>query len=246
VPSRPHRPRARPPVAATLDAAGTLIRPARPVGETYAETAARHGTEISAQALMQAFRAVFPRMPPLAFPLVEPHELDLLERGWWRRLVREVLATCDATVEPFDAFFTDLYQAFARPDAWAPYPEVPAALEALRAAGIRLAVVSNFDSRLEPILAGLGLDRHVEAVVYSTRAGAAKPDPRLFHAALALLGVEPRDAVHVGDSIEADYEGAETAGLTGIWLARGDTPAAANSPTPVADLAAFCERLVGS
>ncbi len=231
-----------PPAAVLLDAAGTLIRPARPVGDTYAEIAAEHGAELSPGALAEAFREVFPRMPAMAFPPVEPDELDLLERGWWRRLVREVLTRCGASVEPFDPFFDALYARFARADAWRTFAEVEATLARLRGAGLRLAIVSNFDSRLEGIAAGLGLLDRVDALVYSTRCGSAKPDPGIFADALARLEIPATRAVHVGDSRTADYEGALGAGLRAWLLARDGAPP--QGTETVRDLAELAARIL--
>ena len=91
-------------------------------------------------------------------------------------------------------------------------PGVPEALSRLRALGLELAVVGNWDSRLSEHLERLGLAPHIGAVVTSAEAGAAKPDPRPFLLALERLGVEPARALHIGDA-EADEEGACRAGM---------------------------------
>ena len=91
-------------------------------------------------------------------------------------------------------------------------PDVPEALTRLRALGLELGVVGNWDSRLPEHLERLGLAMHFGAVVTSAEAGAAKPDPRPFLLALERLGVEPSRAVHIGDA-EADEEGARRAGM---------------------------------
>ena len=90
-------------------------------------------------------------------------------------------------------------------------PGADAASSALQRAGLRTAVVSNWDIGLEGYLRGLGL---VDLpVITSAEAGAAKPDPAVFELALSRLGVsEPARAVHVGDS-DADAEGAGAAGM---------------------------------
>ena len=91
-------------------------------------------------------------------------------------------------------------------------PGVEGAIERLRALGLELAVVGNWDCRLREHLERLGLAPHFAAIVTSAEAGAAKPDPRPFLAALAQLGVAPERALHVGDS-GADEEGARAAGM---------------------------------
>jgi len=89
--------------------------------------------------------------------------------------------------------------------------------------GLRLGVVSNFDGRLPSILDGLGLD--VDAVVWSTRTGAAKPARAIFEAAAAALGVPLAELCHVGDDRDADVRGAEAAGARAIHLDRSGASA---------------------
>ncbi len=62
-----------------------------------------------------------------------------------------------------------------------------------------MAVVSNFDTRLRPLLHSLGLDCLFDSLIISAEHGIEKPNPRLFEAACEELGVDPADAVHVGD-----------------------------------------------
>jgi putative hydrolase of the HAD superfamily len=78
----------------------------------------------------------------------------------------------------------------------------------LRALGLPLAVVSNWDETLPERLEAFDVD----VVVSSAEAGASKPDPAVFRLALERLGVRPERALHVGDS-PADQEGARAAGM---------------------------------
>src|SRR5215216_1566531 len=83
---------------------------------------------------------------------------------------------------------------------YAVLPGVPEALARLRSMGLELAVVGNWDLRLREHLERLGLASFLAAVVSSAEAGAPKPDPRPFLAALELVGGRPERALHVGDS----------------------------------------------
>lgn len=207
--------------AVLLDAAGTLIRPSAPVGETYSAVAGRFGTALEPEKLTQAFAEVFAQMPDLAFQWGTREELRRLERDWWHTLVQRVVERTGCEVDGFDRFFGTLYDHYAAGSAWQCFPEVPRVLEGLRAGGCRLAVVSNFDSRLPGILQSLGIWGQVDAVVYSSEAGSAKPDAAIFRRALRVLGVDPTRAVHVGDSARADVAGARAAGITGVLIQRG-------------------------
>jgi HAD superfamily hydrolase (TIGR01509 family) len=97
-------------------------------------------------------------------------------------------------------------------------PEAPGALETLRGLGLRLAVVSNSNGSVARLLEALDLARRVDAVVDSGVVGVEKPDPRIFRRAAAALGVEPGEAVHVGDLYSVDVLGARAAGAGAILL----------------------------
>ena len=113
---------------------------------------------------------------------------------------------------PLDALMGSLrFEAF---DDAAP------ALTRLRDLGVRLVVVSNWDCSLPDVLDRVGLLIRVDAVVTSAVVGAAKPDARIFEAALAVAGCDAAEAVHVGDSPENDVAGARRAGIRSLLLAR--------------------------
>ncbi|PWU24993.1 MAG: hypothetical protein C5B48_03550 [Candidatus Rokuibacteriota bacterium] len=82
----------------------------------------------------------------------------------------------------------------------------------LRARGLRLAVVANWDCSLPQQLARLGLDGLFDTVVTSAEAGAPKPSPEPFALALRRLHTNPDRALHVGDE-PADEQGAQAAGM---------------------------------
>lgn len=92
------------------------------------------------------------------------------------------------------------------------------ALDRLRAAGYRLAVISNSDGRAEEALAAADLLSRFEFVVDSQLVGVEKPDPRIFHVALERLGIVPAEGLYVGDLYEIDVVGARRAGLDVILL----------------------------
>ncbi len=107
------------------------------------------------------------------------------------------------------------------------FDEVPGVLDALRAAGARIVVVSNWDVSLHEVLRDTGLDGRVDGVLTSAECGVAKPDPELFRRALALAGgVAPADALHVGDDLDADVGGARAAGIPVVLVDRDGSIAA--------------------
>ncbi len=92
------------------------------------------------------------------------------------------------------------------------------ALARLRAAGLRLGVVSNSDGRVAEALEAAGLREYFDVVVDSTLAGVEKPDPAIFRAALEVLEVPPAEALYVGDLYEVDVVGANAAGIPAVLL----------------------------
>ncbi|MDX2314905.1 MAG: HAD-IA family hydrolase [Gammaproteobacteria bacterium] len=205
--------------AVTFDAAGTLIRVADPVGETYSRIARDMGASLSAAALDAAFRDVFPSMPAMAFPDLDESGIVDAERAWWRDLVERVVRHAGG-IDELDSYFETLFRHYARACAWRVYPDSLRVLRSARARGLRVAVVSNFDSRLLPILRELGIEELTDGVVYSTGCGAAKPDRRIFDHAMDALGSTPETTLHVGDNLHADYHGASGAGMTAVYLNR--------------------------
>jgi putative hydrolase of the HAD superfamily len=122
----------------------------------------------------------------------------------------------------------DLYDGFATARRWRVLPGAREALALAAGRGVPAAVVSNFDCRLPPLLAELGLGPFA-AIVTSTMVGAAKPDPAALLEACRRLGVVPAEVVHVGDSQGED--GAMCAACGARWL-RAD----AQAGIPVAGL----------
>jgi putative hydrolase of the HAD superfamily len=109
-------------------------------------------------------------------------------------------------------------------------PDARPALDALAAAGLRLAVVSNWDCSLPEELERLGIAGRFEAIGVSALVGASKPDPALFRFVLERLGVGPGAALHCGDRPDKDCQGARQAGLAAVLVDREG--ALADGPCP--------------
>ena len=188
--------------AVTIDAYGTLVTLRDPVPPLQAALAAC-GCERSTEEVRRGFAA------EVAYYVDRSHEgrdeatLALLRRD----CAAVFLEAAGADVDP--AAFAP---AFVGALSFTALPGAAEACRALAVAGLRLAVVSNWDVGLHDQLALLGLDRLVDTVVTSAEAGAPKPERPVFELALARLDVPASRAVHVGDS-EADAEGALAAGL---------------------------------
>lgn len=125
-----------------------------------------------------------------------------------------------------DGVFRGIEDAFARRSAWYVYPDVVPAIEALRGAGLRLGVISNFVWGGVELIHDLELARHFDSLTISARVGFQKPNPGIFRHALEQIGVEPGAAIHVGDSYNADVGGARKVGITPVLIEREQGDAA--------------------
>jgi putative hydrolase of the HAD superfamily len=205
--------------AVTLDATGTLIHCPRR-GGIYSQVLRRHGYDVDAERAGELVQIVWQELS-----LVVPRGEDRFARhpegarGWWRGLLERFCAHLGGP-PPSRFAAAELYDRFARAEAWEVYPDVVPALEALRREGLRLAVIANWDERLPDLLRDLGLGRFFATVVTSQGAGVEKPHPLIFQTALGLLDLEAAQVLHVGDRRLEDVEGAEAVGLHARWLNR--------------------------
>lgn len=214
-----------------VDATDTLLRVHGSVGHLYATAARHHGFVTTPEIIDAAFREAIATASPPCFPGADPAAIGALERAWWRDVVGRTFAPL-GRFERIEPFFDEVFEMFRTTAAWDLLPGARQALEALRAAGWRLGIVSDMDGRLVDVLAELGMREWFDPIVLSTRAGASKRDGALFPLALAAAEVAAERAAHIGDSLAADVAGARAAGITPIWLdVRGDSAAPIDVPT---------------
>jgi putative hydrolase of the HAD superfamily len=218
---RPVRP--PPPAAVLLDAFGTLVTFDDPAPRLRAEVLARTGADVGAEAARVAMGA------EIAY-YRDHHEEGVdadAVAGLRRRCGAVVAASLGGAVGEEQAT-----EALLAAIEWRAFVEVPGVLGSLRARGIRLAVVSNWDTALPEVLSRLGLLPFFAAVLASAPERCSKPAPEIFARALARLGVRPEETVHVGDSEEHDVAGARAAGVEPVLLRRtGGSPSASGART---------------
>ena len=150
---------------------------------------------------------------------VDPDSSRDLSPADHRRVFDELMAHAREAegVDIDPALAAELYRIM--PEQWHPYADALPVLRSLRAAGLRIALISNVGIEVAPILDRTGLAEFLDAVVLSCHVGAVKPDPVIFERALADLRVEPRHALMVGDSQVADA-GAVGCGVRTLLLPR--------------------------
>jgi putative hydrolase of the HAD superfamily len=119
----------------------------------------------------------------------------------------------DAFAQRLLEHFRETYTSLCRG-----FPEIPSALAALRAKGLKLGVITNGSTQMQEMkIRQLGFEDFFDCVLISDREGLRKPDPRIFELALERLGVTAGEAWYVGDHPVADVRGAFDAGLTAVW-----------------------------
>jgi len=188
--------------AVTVDGYGTLLTLLDPV-PSLVRSLAECGLERDPDLVRDAFAAEVAYYRPEAVRGQDPESLALLRRDCTGVFLRAAAADLEPGV------FVDAFMASIR---FEPVQGAIETLASLRARGIELAVVSNWDVGLAEHLERIGIDTLFSAVVTSAEAGAAKPDPTVFRVALDRLAVRPDRALHVGDEQE-DEHGAAAAGM---------------------------------
>jgi putative hydrolase of the HAD superfamily len=200
-----------------LDVGDTLIRAHPSWAAVYRMGLAEYGIEVDEKDIERAL-------------------LEEARTGWWlqdtpfepteEESFRRIKAF-DAAVlarlghaDVADEAFRSIEAAFARRSAWYVYPDVVPAVEAMRSAGLRLGVISNFVWGGAELIHDLELARHFETLTISARVGFQKPHRGIFEHALDAMKVEPALAVHIGDSYSADVRGARRAGVGAVLIDR--------------------------
>lgn len=230
--------------AVFLDAVGTLLQVRGGVGQIYWDKARPHGIKAAPEAIDKAFREVFQNSPPLTFPEAQPGSIRRSEKQWWYDVVSRVFQKVGG-IERFDDFFETVFKVFSGSSGWELYPDTEQTLTVLNDRNLTIGVISNFDSRLYPVLSELGIFQLIDSIHISSREGAAKPDTVIFQKAIAEHDLHPQEALHVGDSLSEDVAGARAAGLQAVYLNRNGSrhPEAVLSIRTLSDLIPLVHRL---
>jgi len=190
--------------AVTIDAYGTLVELVDPVPALRAALVER-GVERDAERVRAAFRAEVAYYRPRSVEGRDAESLAALRRD----CTGVFLAEAGSDLDP-----AGFAEAFVDSLVFRPVAGALAAVDRLRAQGLALAVVSNWDVGLREKLGPLA--SRFACVVTSAEVGAAKPDPAVFHAALERLEIPAGRALHIGDE-QGDEDGARAAGMRFRW-----------------------------
>jgi putative hydrolase of the HAD superfamily len=215
--------------AVLLDALGTLVE-LRPPAPRLRRLLRESGFEVTEEQAAAGFRA------EIAYYLA--HHLDGSDRERLERLRDRCAEELRKTLDLPGLDHATARRAMLGALEFSAYPDVLPALRELRGHGLALVVASNWDCSLPNWLRPAGILELVDGVVTSAEVGAAKPSPRVFERALAVARVEASEALHAGDSVENDVEGAAAAGVRGVLVRRdGAAPPGVEAISSLRELA---------
>lgn len=200
-----------------FDVVGTLVEPWPRVSRAYAEAGRRHGVELVEEVIASRFATAWRRQEGIdaaAAPAFATSRTREIER--WRGIVEDVFAGSPAS----GAIFADLWDHFARPEAWRPLPEGMQLVDDVKREGGEVALASNFDERLFEIARVVEPLTQADHVFASSELGWRKPAAEFFREVERRLGRRPEELVLVGDDPVLDIAAARRAG----WEARPIRP----------------------
>ncbi len=205
--------------AVFFDAGETLVHPHPTFPDLFASILRREGHDVDPETIRDRVHVVSDRFKAAA----ETNELWTTSPEKSRRFWHDVYAIFlrDLGIDG-NGLVDTVYREFTDMANYALFDDVPPVLDRLRAAGIRLGVVSNFEEWLEGLLEHLGVRSYFDVRVISGVEGLEKPDPRIFELAMERAGVEAVASVYVGDSPEFDVEPALALGMFPVLVDRRD------------------------
>lgn len=199
-----------------LDALGTLVGLEPPAPRLQSELATRFGLAVS---LAQAEQAIGAEIAYYRAHLQQGRDQAGLV-GLRARCAGVLSSELHRILDRKMPARPEMVEALLASLRFSAFPDVPVALSELRALGLRLVVVSNWDVSLGEVLDRIGLSESLDGVVTSAAAGVRKPAREIFERGLSTAGVGGHEAIHVGDSPREDVDGARGAGIEPVLVSR--------------------------
>ncbi|HLE88925.1 MAG TPA: HAD-IA family hydrolase [Candidatus Limnocylindria bacterium] len=213
--------------AVFLDIGDTVMRPNPSWEHVYAIAFREYGVDVEVDDLRAALRRAYHHG---GFGFDDRFEASE-ESSFARTMEIDRSALAELGVAPMpEAFFRRLSELFMLTSNWHVFPDVAPALAALRERGLVVGAVSNWVWQLPELLHALDLVSHFDFIAASSRIGFEKPHPEIFRWALEQARSEPAQAIHVGDHLDADVDGARGAGIAPVLIDRRDRFAPGDLP----------------
>lgn len=199
-----------------FDAVGTILKPAKPVDETYHLYGNKHGSTISKDSIRNLFYESFKKEELKDVSLdCKTNEAREFER--WELIVSE----CFPDLKNTTPIFKDLFQHYAQPNAWDLYPGTIPILKFLENAGIDWGIASNFDLRLQPIVKSKPELCNCKWLIISSLVGYKKPSNHFFEHLKTSSRISFDKILMVGDSPENDIQPAKELGMQTFEIKEG-------------------------
>ncbi len=207
---------------------GDTLTTILPSWETlYVNCCAARGIHLELEAVAQASREVFGALD-IDEARLTYEKTEEADQRYYREINGEILRRAGAPDgDELLRILDGLQREFEHPAHFHLFPDAVPTLEALRAAGYRLGIISNWSWNLPDLCDGLGISPYFEHIVTSARVGASKPHRAIFDYACEWFGVRPEEAVQIGDNAIADVGGARAVGIHAVLIDRRGRPAPA-------------------
>ncbi|KAH8828087.1 HAD-like domain-containing protein [Flagelloscypha sp. PMI_526] len=217
----PPRPRIK---LVTFDALHTILKPRFPISVQYARVFEPYLGPLDVGRVQASMKSAIRSMQK------EKPVYDGGAVGWWHAVIQKTAlgagANPEATAKHLDEIASRLMRVFTSKEGYSTFNDTIDTFKQLRENGVKLAVISNADSRMHNVLKDLALTEYLDAVVLSEDIRIAKPDAMIFREALARVNVatssniQNQEMLHVGDELDCDYHGAKNAGMNALLLRR--------------------------
>jgi putative hydrolase of the HAD superfamily len=207
--------------AVFFDAGETLLAPHPSHHELFALVLSERGHDVAPDDVQKIFAemgpsfvAVMDQKAVKAWSVSREASLE-----FWGRIYSEALGRLGVP-DPNQEIFEALYERYTRYESYRLFPECISTLQAVRAAGLVVGLISNFEEWLEGMLIEMEVAHLFDFMVISGKEGVEKPDPAIFHLALERSGIDPATAIYVGDHPKLDVEAAQAVGMGAVLIDR--------------------------
>jgi len=204
--------------AVLFDALFTLVAPRLPIYVQYSQTFEPYLGVLEPDLLKKSFKTALKQVQK------EKPAYQSGAEGWWGEVIKRTAVGAGAdpqvVARSLDEIVPRLLHRFSSREGYKLYDDSIPTLQRLRSANVRTGVISNTDARMRTALDDLGATLHLDTILLSSEEATEKPAREMFLRACARLGVQPSEAVHVGDELPADYYGAKESGLDALLVRR--------------------------
>ena len=201
-----------------FDVGETLVHPAPSFPELFARIVREAGHDRDPADVVEASRAVMTRFSEAARDGDLWTTSPVRSRRFWLGVYERMLTRLD--LPSSDGLRDALYEDFTDLGNYAMFDDVPAVLDELTDAGLRLGIVSNYEAWLEDLLARLGVRDRFPIRVISGLEGLEKPDPRIYGLALERSRLAAAEVAFVGDNPEFDVYPPAAMGMFPVLIDR--------------------------